>query len=179
MESDQLLKGDVVEVKAPAEILATLDATGALEELPFMPEMTVFCGRRFVVERRAERVCDTVAYSGARRAPRTVLLADLRCDGSAHGGCQADCLFFWKDAWLKPAPGPGGTPGSAPDPGVEQRLARAAATTAPGEAEPTYACQTTRLFDATSPLPTWSPAQYLADVRSGNEGALEALNPFR
>ena len=27
---------------------------------------------------------------------------ETRCDGSAHGGCQASCLLFWKDAWLKP-----------------------------------------------------------------------------
>ena len=27
-------------------------------------------------------------------------LEDLRCDGSAHGGCQAGCLLYWKEAWL-------------------------------------------------------------------------------
>jgi hypothetical protein len=30
----------------------------------------------------------------------TVHLSDLRCDGSAHAGCQAGCLLFWKEAWL-------------------------------------------------------------------------------
>jgi hypothetical protein len=96
-----LRRGDVVEVRTAGEIVATLDERGALEGLPFMPEMAAFCGRRFVVERRAERVCDTVDYSGSRRPPETVLLADLRCDGSAHGGCQAECRLFWKEAWLR------------------------------------------------------------------------------
>jgi hypothetical protein len=29
-------------------------------------------------------------------------LSELRCDGSSHGGCEADCLLFWKTAWVKP-----------------------------------------------------------------------------
>ena len=36
-----------------------------------------------------------------RRVDHAVHL-ETRCDGSAHGGCQASCLLFWKDAWLKP-----------------------------------------------------------------------------
>jgi hypothetical protein len=31
--------GDVVEVRSAAEILATLDENGALDSMPFMPEM--------------------------------------------------------------------------------------------------------------------------------------------
>ena len=41
--------GDLVEVKAPDEIFQTLDAEGASDHLPFMPEMLEFCGRRFRV----------------------------------------------------------------------------------------------------------------------------------
>ena len=26
---------------------------------------------------------------------------DTRCDGQAFGGCQASCLLFWKQAWVK------------------------------------------------------------------------------
>ena len=73
-----------------------------------MPEMAAFCGRRFVVERRAERLCDTVHYTGSRKPARSVFLDDLRCDGSAHDGCQAECRFIWKEAWLRKV-----TPGSA------------------------------------------------------------------
>ena len=35
-----------------------------------------------------------------------MLLEDLRCDGSAHDGCQAECRVFWKEAWLKRVGGP-------------------------------------------------------------------------
>ena len=31
----------------------------------------------------------------------TVYLEDLRCDGSGHGGCQAGCRIYWKEAWLR------------------------------------------------------------------------------
>ena len=40
-------RGDLVEVKTPDEIASTLDSDGALDHLPFMPEMLEFCGRRF------------------------------------------------------------------------------------------------------------------------------------
>ena len=49
--------GDLVEVKSADEILATLDADGTLDHLPFMPEMVEFCGKRFRVSRRVGRMC--------------------------------------------------------------------------------------------------------------------------
>ena len=39
MSTVELRRGDLVEVKGPAEILATLDERGALEDLPFMSEI--------------------------------------------------------------------------------------------------------------------------------------------
>ena len=30
-----------------------------------------------------------------------VHLEGLRCDGAGHDGCQAGCLLFWKESWLK------------------------------------------------------------------------------
>lgn len=42
-----LRSGDLVEVKAPDEILHTLDSEGTLDHLPFMPEMLGFCGNDF------------------------------------------------------------------------------------------------------------------------------------
>ena len=86
-----LKPGDVVEVRSAAEILETLDTDGALNGMPFMPEMTKFAGKRFTVDRRAEKICDTVSGEppNSRRLRDSVLLEDLRCDGSGHDGCQA------------------------------------------------------------------------------------------
>ena len=98
--------GDVVEVKSAEEILAGLDERGELDSLPFMPEMLQFCGRRFVVDKIAFKTCDTATWTGLRRMTDTVHLAGVRCDGRAHGGCQAGCLIFWKTDWLTKISGP-------------------------------------------------------------------------
>src|SRR5262249_23145252 len=74
MQERPLRTGDTVQVKSAGEILATLDEHGTLESLPFMPEMVAYCGKRLVVEHRADNVC---IFSVARRVPRTVILGDL------------------------------------------------------------------------------------------------------
>lgn len=47
--ASRIRPGMVVEVKPVEEILATLDQEGAVDALPFMPEMLQFAGRRFTV----------------------------------------------------------------------------------------------------------------------------------
>src|SRR2546426_3755839 len=78
--------GDLVEVKAPDEILQTLDAQGTLDHLPFMPEMVEFCGKRFRVSRRVVKTCFTGSISTMRvfGADDVVLLDRLRCSGAAQ-----------------------------------------------------------------------------------------------
>ena len=94
--------GDLVEIRSADEIFGTLDEQGRLDGLPFMPEMLKFCGHRVRVQSRAHKTCDTILSSGFRRMESAVHLADLRCDGGSHGGCQAACLIYWKNAWLRP-----------------------------------------------------------------------------
>ena len=101
IDSSVFFAGELVEVRSREEILGTLDADGRLENLPFMPEMLPYCGRQFRVFKRAHKTCDFVNKTGVRALPGAVHLEGLRCDGAAHGGCQAQCLYFWKDAWLK------------------------------------------------------------------------------
>src|SRR5262249_5661742 len=99
-----LMPGEMVEVRSVEEILATLDQNGELDCMPFMPEMLQFCGRQFRVFKRADKTCDTVHYTGNRRLYNTVHLEELRCNGQAHGGCQAGCFLFFKEAWLRRVP---------------------------------------------------------------------------
>ena len=95
--------GDLVEVRSREEILASLDGTGCLDGMPFMPEMLQFCGQRLRVSAVAHKTCDTARQTWkGRRLKRSVHLAGARCDGSVHGGCQAECNLFWKDEWLTP-----------------------------------------------------------------------------
>ena len=106
--SSTLKCGDWVEVRSKEEILQTLDKNGQISGLPFMPEMFAFCGQRFSVYRRAHKSCDTVTgeYKG-RKMSDAVHLDGVRCDGQCHDGCEAGCMIFWKDAWLRKASPPG------------------------------------------------------------------------
>jgi hypothetical protein len=182
-EALSLRNGEIVEVRSEREILATLDERGELESLQFMPEMLQFCGRRFRVYKRAVKVCDTINPTGMHRMDRTVHLEGLRCDGQIHGGCQAGCLLYWKEAWLKRVPDESGS-GQAPEPDVpnEQRFSPArvphvlmAATrvaTAPSEEE-RFSCQATEIIRAAPvQVPWWDVRQYVRDVRAGNASAL-------
>jgi hypothetical protein len=179
----KLCAGDWVEVRSKQEILGTLDKRGQLDNLPFMPEMFKYCGLRFRVWKRAHKTCDTVNKTGGRRMADAVHLEELRCDGQAHGGCQAECLIFWKEAWLKRIGHAGKLPTeSAGDTGPSQVSAAmavvnrvegevVAGTKAAGSEDqsgPTYVCQATQLPAATSPLSWWDIRQYCEDYASGN-----------
>lgn len=99
-ESLGLRAGDLVEVKSKEEILATLDSRGRNRGLEFTPEMIKYCGKRFRVMRRLDKMM--IEATGKMRAiPNTVILEKVTCDGKAHGGCQRNCHCFWREIWLK------------------------------------------------------------------------------
>src|SRR5262247_2028086 len=161
--------GDWVEIRSKEEILATLDSNGRLDELPFMPQMLNYCGKRFKVFKRAHKTCDTVNWTGGRRLDNAVHL-ELRCDGAAHGGCQAGCLLYWKEAWLRPVDPDGEASATAGnDAGVSKEALLGATEVGTNDAGQTlYSCQATELTRATkSLLPWWEPSQYVQDVASG------------
>lgn len=172
--------GDRVEVRGAEEILATLDAHGEHESLPFMPEMLRYCGRQFTVDKVAHKVCDTIGDSGFRRMDNAVHLAGVRCDGSAHGGCQAACLIYWKTAWLKRVdPTTPGPQRAAAPKGMESLLTRASRGQLAADGVETYRCQSTELLRAAPhTLPVRHPGQYIRDVRSGNVSAPWALRAY-
>jgi hypothetical protein len=165
-----------VEVRSVEAILGTLDEGGRLDGLPFMPEMLQFCGKRFRVYKSAHKACDTIGDHGCLRMDGAVHLEGVRCDGLAHGGCQAGCMIFWKNAWLKPVGGRESQtkqPSAARLSGARRGLeALARAIRAPNieetEAEVRYSCQATSLLDATTPLRWWDLRQYVKDITSGN-----------
>jgi len=175
--------GEIVEVKSREEILATLDKHGELEDLPFMPEMLQFAGRQFPLYRRAVKFCDTKDWTGMHRLDGTVHLEGVRCDGAAHGGCQAGCLLFWREEWLKPA-GAEATPADevpAPGPAAAAGCTEADLITATGEGDEAdgtrrYSCQATELTRAgPERLAWWDARVYVRDVRAGNSRVLPML----
>jgi hypothetical protein len=183
--SPSLRSGHWIEVRSLQEILDTLDTHGTLEGVPFMPEMIPYCGKRFEVWKRADKTCDEAAHT-IRRLKRTVHLKELRCDGMAHGGCDAGCLFFWREEWLKKVDTKSReeTPTSA-----EVRsngsigkctvldLVQATRSAPSSEDDPTenFSCQATEISTFSSPLPWWDLMQYVRDLLTRNVTVPEFL----
>lgn len=164
---------DRVVVRSKEEILATLDENGALDGMPFMPEMFQYCGQELAVGAVAHKTCDTAMRTRGRKLDRTVHLDGVRCDGRAHGGCDAECLIFWKEEWLRPVSAEAGKAGpqaSLPRPRcTEARVGQLARAQESVSGSPRYRCQATELFAASRPLPWWNVHQFFLDVVTGNE----------
>jgi hypothetical protein len=167
---------DTVQIRSFQEIFATLDANGCLDGLPFMPEMAKYCGTVGTVFRCVDKIYDYGGRKDMRRLKDTVSIAGLRCDGSAHDGCQAKCYLLWKTAWIKSTDMPATS-------GVEPSVERAGAVV-PGigidrsfgptfvkddhGAEGRYVCQYTQLVRASTRMRPSDPRQDLRPLIAGN-----------
>jgi hypothetical protein len=192
--SSELRAGDWVRVRSREEILRTLDKNGQLEGLPFMPEMFAFCGQRLRVFKRAHKTCDPPNGLAGRRMLRAVHLEGARCNGDAHGGCQARCLVFWKEAWLEKVDA-----GEIQNEAEELRQSSlhsvefaansgcseddvwsgTRSRTCSADSDNTvFICQSTHLSQATQPLRWWDVRQYVEDYTSGNVSFFQLLSAF-
>ena len=187
MRNAKLHVGEWVEVRSKEEILKTLDHKGQLNGLPFMPQMFHYCGRRFKIYKRAHKTCDTTVSKG-RKMNSAVHLEGIRCDGQAYGGCQAACLIYWKEAWLKRAAEPylpdSSSPKAprelAPTSGITEEDVWAGTKAAFNENPnaPVYVCQATQVRAATEPLFWGDIRQYIEDWTSGNVGLSRMARGF-
>ena len=177
----QLHPGELVRVRSAQQIATTLDHDGRLDGLPFMPEMLPFCGRTMVVYKTAKVTCD--GRADIRGMDDAVFLTGVRCDGAAHGGCQARCLLHWKEAWLERVDADTEIAllgsGDTAQPELDADLLSAIApTTQPAQGqqgeddEPRYLCQATEIRDATTPMPFTRLEQYPHHVRNWGLGRL-------
>jgi hypothetical protein len=142
-----------------------------------MPEMLKFCGKRYRVSKRADKTCDNIGTPWSiRRMKNSVHLEAGRCDGSGHDGCQAGCLIFWKEAWLRRVEANVVSESSLRPPAsvstgcTVERLIQISQTEN-AQREQVYCCQATELRNFTSYMAWWDPRQYIRDVRSGNLSA--------
>lgn len=164
--------GDLVRVRDANEILATLDEHARTSKLPFMPEMIACCGRTFRVHRRIDKINDMIQRSGSRRVDDAVTLEAVRCDGSHHGGCQADCQIIWHDSWLR---GVSSEASRESSPAGEEPITKLRAIVEKAavrgiretDGAATYMCQITELFEASHPMPRWDVRQDLRPLING------------
>lgn len=157
----KFLRGQMFEVRSIQEISAMLDINGKLDGAPFMPEMVKYCAAPARVFRRVNKTC--VEGHGTRHMKDTVFLEDLRCDGQMHDDCQRNCLFFWKEAWLKPLREGVEPPAMQPN---EKNRSSAGLHWLPTRLGDRYYCQSTELYAATSSLSRWNLSQFLEEIRN-------------
>lgn len=170
----KLSAGDTVRVRSAADIMASLAADGTRDGLPFMPEMLAWCGRQVTVFKRIHKTCDLQYGTGGLHAGRFVTLVGARCDGAAHGGCEAACTLLWHEDWLA-TPATQGmqqvaaqTPATLPtDWSVKQRSSDGSVLR--------YRCQVTEQAAYTRPLNPLNPRPYIEDLSSGNISLREFL----
>jgi len=174
--------GDCVRVRDLAQIATTLDSSGSLDGLPFMPEMGKYCGLSFIVRRQVHKLIQEGVGSSLRRIKDVVLLDGAFCDGHAHGDCQRACFPLWKTAWLDliqdgiSRAGEGEKKSDAPrTTGLKQTADVCLAGRDENNAgierileipNRPNVCQVTELIRATTPLPLWHPVRYLIDIKS-------------
>lgn len=165
-------EGQIAWVRSLGDILRTLDTDDKLDGLPFMPEMTRYCGQSFRVSCLPIKTC--VEGVGFRGLTGIVFLEDLRCDGVSHDDCQRECLLFWNEAWLNDQPPTQTTVNQ--DESAE--LSGVHLKTMQGER---YFCQSTELAGATSEYQEnnlhsgGKLRKYLDDVRCGEMSITELL----
>jgi hypothetical protein len=100
MERLELEPGEWVRVRGIREILRTLDRNGCNRGMTFEPNMFQYCGRKFRVLSRVERIIDE--GTGQLREIRNpcILLDSVRCRGKSFV-CHKCSYLYWREIWLR------------------------------------------------------------------------------
>jgi hypothetical protein len=99
-----LVPGELVRVKQPADIAATLNAVNKNRGMWFGPEQEPFCGESFRVRRRVTRIIDE--NSGLMLTMRTpcITLEGVVCPAHYSGKrllCPRAITPYWRENWLE------------------------------------------------------------------------------
>ena len=89
--------GDWVEIKSRKDIEETLDVSGKNRGLLFTPPMLQYCGKRYRVAHRLQKMI--LEESGKMvQLKNTVILEGVTCQA---WGCQRLNFLYWREIWLK------------------------------------------------------------------------------
>lgn len=104
--NQNLQPGDMVEVKTEQEILETLDSDNKNRGLYFDVGMVRFCGERYRVHGRANRIIDQRTGLMIRVPDNSpfVILEGVICHGDYWNFCPRSEYLFWRECWLKKVP---------------------------------------------------------------------------
>jgi hypothetical protein len=99
-----LQPGDVVQVRRPSEIAATLDKHGLNRGLNFDREMLPYCGRTFRVKDRVTHIIDDKTGRMLNISKDCLILDGAVCSGERSAGrwfCPRQIHAYWREAWLR------------------------------------------------------------------------------
>ncbi len=99
-----LAPGDVVRVRSPDEIRATLDSRGLNRGLSFDREMLPHCGRTYRVQARVRRIVDDRTGRIIEIKRDCIILEGVVCSGERTVGCwfcPRAIYSYWREAWLE------------------------------------------------------------------------------
>jgi hypothetical protein len=118
-----LRPGDLVKVRSPDEIAATLDERGFNRGLSFDREMLPYCGRTFRVKDRVGKIIDDKTGRLLKIAKDSLILEGAVCSGERTAGCwfcPREIYPFWREAWLQRVEVPGASAHEHAIPPVQQ-----------------------------------------------------------
>ena len=99
-----LQPGDLVQVRSPIEIQASLDEIGLDRGLSFDREMLPYCGRTFRVKDRVHRIVDDKTGRMLNISKDCVILDGVVCSGECSTGrwfCPREIYAYWRESWLR------------------------------------------------------------------------------
>ena len=102
-ESLGLQAGEWVVVKSKEEILATLDTGGRNRGMTFDSEMLPYCGQRFRVLRRAERIIEEATGRLIEPPGVCIILENVICTSRYRRSCPRSIFPYWREIWLRRA----------------------------------------------------------------------------
>jgi hypothetical protein len=100
-ESLDLQPGELVEIKSLPEIIATLNVNQENRGLWFDREMIYYCGKRFRVQRRVNRILDEKTGKMIEIKNPCIILDGPFCLGDYHKLCPRLGHLYWREIWLK------------------------------------------------------------------------------
>jgi hypothetical protein len=99
-----LQPGDWVEVKTAEEIRATLNRDGFNRGMRFDVEMLMFCGGRFRVQQRVERLINEQTGKMMQTKSSCIQLENVYCRAECSAmrlGCPRAIKSYWREIWLR------------------------------------------------------------------------------
>jgi hypothetical protein len=102
-----LCPGEWVEVKTQAEIAQTLDGSGRNRGMFFDVEMVPYCGKRFRVAKRVDRILNEATGEVIEMKTPAVILDGAVCRSEYSTNrmfCPRQLPSFWREVWLRRVP---------------------------------------------------------------------------